>query len=291
MSSPFTRPPEKFAQFASARQYGRANTLTGCAQERHSTGNSAGQKLVGMPGTHTSNLPQLSHPDGSPIRALVVDDEPSLSELMSMGLRMSGWSVAIAGDGPAAVKFAKEFRPDVLILDVMLPGFDGVELLKRIRTFAPGVPALFLTAKDDVQDRITGLAAGGDDYVTKPFSMEEVLLRLHRLVQRSGVAAMDTSELAVGDLLLNLDTREVTRGGEDLQLTATEFEVLRYLMENAKRVVSKAQILDNVWNYDFGGQANIVELYISYLRKKVDATLPPMIHTMRGAGYVIKPAV
>ena len=265
--------------------------LTGCTQERHSTGNSGGQKLVGMPATHTTNLPQLTHPDGSPIRALVVDDEPSLSELMSMGLRMSGWSVAIAGDGPAAVKLAKEFRPDVLILDVMLPGFDGVELLKRIRTFAPGVPALFLTAKDDVQDRITGLAAGGDDYVTKPFSMEEVLLRLHRLVQRSGVAAMDTSELAGGDLLLNLDTREVTRGGADLQLTATEFEVLRYLMENAKRVVSKAQILDNVWNYDFGGQANIVELYVSYLRKKVDATLPPMIHTMRGAGYVIKPAV
>lgn len=291
MSSPFTRPPEKFAQFASARQYGRAYTFTGCTQEGHSAGNSAGQKLVGMPAPHTTNLPQLTHPDGSPIRALVVDDEPSLSELMSMGLRMSGWSVAIAGDGPAAVKLAKEFRPDVLILDVMLPGFDGVELLKRIRTFAPGVPALFLTAKDDVQDRITGLAAGGDDYVTKPFSMEEVLLRLHRLVQRSGVAAMDTSELAVGDLLLNLDTREVTRGGEDLQLTATEFEVLRYLMENAKRVVSKAQILNNVWNYDFGGQANIVELYISYLRKKVDATLPPMIHTMRGAGYVIKPAV
>jgi two-component system OmpR family response regulator len=221
----------------------------------------------------------------------VVDDEPSLSELMSMGLRMSGWAVAIAADGPAAVKLAKDFRPDVLVLDVMLPGFDGVELLKRIRTFAPGIPALFLTAKDDVQDRITGLAAGGDDYVTKPFSMEEVLLRLHRLVQRSGVAAMDTAELSVGDLLLNLDTREVTRGGEDLQLTATEFEVLRYLMENAKRVVSKAQILDNVWNYDFGGQANIVELYISYLRKKVDATLPPMIHTFRGAGYVIKPAV
>ncbi len=291
MSSPFTRPPEKFAQFVSARRCRKTITLTGCAQEAHSPSNSAGQKLVGMPPPHTTNLPQLTHPDGSPIRALVVDDEPSLSELMSMGLRMSGWSVAIAADGPAALKLAKEFRPDVLILDVMLPGFDGVELLKRIRTFAPGVPALFLTAKDDVQDRITGLAAGGDDYVTKPFSMEEVLLRLHRLVQRSGVAAMDTAELAVGDLLLNLDTREVTRGGEDLQLTATEFEVLRYLMENAKRVVSKAQILDNVWNYDFGGQANIVELYISYLRKKVDATLPPMIHTMRGAGYVIKPAV
>jgi two-component system OmpR family response regulator len=152
------------------------------------------------------------------------------------------------------------------------------------------VPALFLTAKDAVQDKITGLAAGGDDYVTKPFSMEEVLLRLHRLVQRSGVAAMDTAELVVGDLVLNVDTREVTRAGEELHLTATQFELLRYLMENPKRVISKAQILDRVWDYDFGGQANIVELYISYLRKKVDANHPPMIHTVRGAGYVLKPA-
>jgi two-component system OmpR family response regulator len=152
------------------------------------------------------------------------------------------------------------------------------------------VPALFLTAKDAVEDRITGLAAGGDDYVTKPFSMEEVMLRLHRLVQRSGVAAQDDAELVVGDLVLNTDTREVTRAGEDIQLTATQFELLRYLMENPKRVISKAQILDRVWQYDFGGQANIVELYISYLRKKIDANRAPMIHTVRGAGYVIKPA-
>jgi two-component system OmpR family response regulator len=152
------------------------------------------------------------------------------------------------------------------------------------------VPALFLTAKDAVQDRITGLAAGGDDYVTKPFSMEEVLLRLHRLVQRSGVAAMDSAELVIGDLRLNVDTREVTRAGEEVALTATQFELLRYLMENPRRVISKAQILDRVWNYDFGGQANIVELYISYLRKKIDANRPAMIHTVRGAGYVIKPA-
>ena len=165
-----------------------------------------------------------------------------------------------------------------------------VELLSRIRAFAPEVPALFLSAKDAVQDRITGLAAGGDDYVTKPFSMEEVLLRLHRLVQRSGVAAMDTAELVVGDLVLNVDTREVSRAGEELHLTATQFELLRYLMENPKRVISKAQILDRVWDYDFGGQANIVELYISYLRKKVDANHAPMIHTVRGAGYVLKPA-
>ncbi|ASN50990.1 response regulator transcription factor [Sinomonas sp. R1AF57] len=237
-----------------------------------------------------NNLPALTHPDGTPIRALVVDDEPSLADLMSMGLRMAGWSVQIAGDGPAAVAAARDFRPDVLVLDVMMPGFDGVEVLGRIRQFMPEVPALFLTAKDAVEDRITGLAAGGDDYVTKPFSMEEVMLRLHRLVQRSGVAAQDDAELVVGDLVLNTDTREVTRGGEDIQLTATQFELLRYLMENPKRVISKAQILDRVWQYDFGGQANIVELYISYLRKKIDVDRPPMIHTVRGAGYVIKPA-
>jgi two-component system OmpR family response regulator len=237
-----------------------------------------------------NNLPALSHPDGTPIRALVADDEPSLAELMSMGLRMAGWSVQVAGDGPSAVKAARDFRPDVLVLDVMMPGFDGVEVLTRVRQFLPEVPALFLTAKDAVEDRITGLAAGGDDYVTKPFSMEEVMLRLHRLVQRSGVATQDDADLVVGDLVLNTDTREVTRGGEDIQLTATQFELLRYLMENPRRVVSKAQILDRVWQYDFGGQANIVELYISYLRKKIDVDRAPMIHTVRGAGYVIKPA-
>lgn len=236
------------------------------------------------------NLPTLEHPDGSRIRALVVDDEVMLAELIGSGLRMTGWEVRSAGDGPSALKAAREFRPDVLVLDIMMPGFDGVELLSRIRQFAPEVPCLFLTAKDSVDDRIQGLAAGADDYVTKPFSMEEVIIRLHRLVQRSGVAAINDAELVVGDLVLNQDTREVTRGGEEISLTATQFELLRYLMENAKRVVSKAQILDNVWNYDFGGQANIVELYISYLRKKIDVGREPMIHTVRGAGYVIKPA-
>ena len=216
------------------------------------------------------NLPALEHPDGSPIRALVVDDEEMLKELVSMGLKMIGWDVQSAGDGPSALAIARDWRPDVLVLDIMMPGFDGLELLSRIRKFYPEVPCLFLTAKDSVDNRIEGLAAGADDYVTKPFSMEEVMIRLHRLVQRSGVAAIDDAELVVGDLVLNQDTREVTRGGEQINLTATQFDLLRYLMENAKRVVSKSQILDNVWNYDFGGQANIVELYISYLRKKID---------------------
>jgi two-component system OmpR family response regulator len=199
--------------------------------------------------------------------------------------------VHVAHDGPSAVKIARDVRPDVLVLDVMMPGFDGVEALVKIRSFLPNVPALFLTAKDAVADRITGLAAGGDDYVTKPFSMEELMLRLHRLVQRSGVAAAAVAELVVGDLVLNLDTREVTRIGTDIQLTATEFDLLHYLMDNARTVVSKSQILDHVWNYDFGGQNNIVELYISYLRKKIDAGRSPMIHTVRGVGYVLKPAV
>ncbi len=237
-----------------------------------------------------ADLPRLTHPDGTPIRALVVDDEPNLADLVSMGLRIAGWEVAVAGDGRSAVARAREFRPDVLVLDVMLPEFDGVEVLTKIRSFDPDVPALFLTAKDSVEDRLTGLAAGGDDYVTKPFSMQEVLLRLHRLVQRSGAASADSAELVVGDLVLNLDTREVTRGGDEIQLTATQFDLLRFLMENPRRVVSKSQILDRVWDYDFGGQANIVELYISYLRKKIDAGRAPMIHTVRGAGYVLKPA-
>ncbi|WP_146360028.1 response regulator transcription factor [Arthrobacter yangruifuii] len=236
------------------------------------------------------SLPRLAHPDGSSIRALVVDDEANLAELVSMGLRMMGWNVHTAADGQQAIADAREFRPDVLVLDVMMPGVDGLEALNKIRAFSPRVPALFLTAKDAVEDRIYGLAAGGDDYVTKPFSMEELMLRLHRLVQRSGAAASASAELVVGDLVMNRETREVSRNGEDISLTNTQWELLRYLMENPKRVLSKAQILANVWNYDFGGQANIVELYISYLRKKIDAGRPPMIHTVRGVGYVLKPA-
>jgi len=239
--------------------------------------------------TLTDNLPRLHHPDGTPIRALVVDDEPKLTELVSLGLRLAGWEVVTAAEGGAALQRAREFHPDILVLDIMLPGIDGVELLGRIRSFAPQVPALFLTAKDAVPDRILGLSAGADDYVTKPFSLEEVLLRLHRLVQRSGAAA-ETSVLKVGDLVLNPDTHEVARGGTPVQLTATQFELLRFLMENQRHVLSKAQILDRVWAYDFGGQSNIVELYISYLRKKIDAGREPMIHTVRGAGYILKPA-
>ncbi len=173
----------------------------------------------------------------------------------------------------------------------MLPDIDGLEVLRRMRADAPALPVLFLTAKDAIEDRIAGLTAGGDDYVTKPFSLEEVTLRLRALMRRTGIAeASAGATLVVGDLTLDEDSREVHRAGENVELTATEFELLRFLMRNPRRVLSKAQILDRVWNYDFGGQANIVELYISYLRKKIDAGRTPMIHTMRGAGYVLKPA-
>jgi two-component system OmpR family response regulator len=234
---------------------------------------------------------QLRRTDGGPLRVLVVDDEATLTELLSMALRYEGWDVRTAGDGAAAVRGAREFRPDAVVLDVMLPDFDGLEVLRRLRAEQTDVPVLFLTARDAVEDRIAGLTAGGDDYVTKPFSLEEVVARLRGLLRRAGMtAARSDALLAVGDLTMDEDSREVRRAGVPISLTATEFELLRYLMRNPKRVLSKAQILDRVWNYDFGGQANVVELYISYLRKKIDAGREPMIHTMRGAGYVLRPA-
>ncbi|MET9320095.1 response regulator transcription factor [Streptomyces sp. NPDC003038] len=244
--------------------------------------------------TSTSNATALVRPDGGPCRVLVVDDEAALSELLSMALRYEGCEVRTAGDGAGAVRAARAFRPDVVVLDIMLPDMDGLAVLGRLRREIPHVPVLFLTAKDSVEDRIAGLTAGGDDYVTKPFSLEEVVARLRGLVRRSGAAqaARGGSVLAVGDLRLDEDSHEVTRGGQEIHLTATEFELLRYLMRNPRRVLSKAQILDRVWSYDFGGQANVVELYISYLRRKLESGpgRPPMIHTRRGAGYLIKPA-
>jgi two-component system OmpR family response regulator len=233
----------------------------------------------------------LRRADGSPIRVLVVDDEPTLSDLLSMALRYEGWEVRTAGDGVGAVRGAREFRPDAIVLDVMLPDIDGMEVLRRVRADTPEVPVLFLTARDAVEDRVAGLTAGGDDYVTKPFSLEELVARLRGLLRRAGMAAAQrTTELVVGDLVLDEDAHEVRRGDRQIELTATEFELLRYLMRNPRRVLSKAQILDRVWNYDFGGQSNVVELYVSYLRKKIDAGYPPMIHTVRGAGYVLRPA-
>ncbi|HXW88506.1 MAG TPA: response regulator transcription factor [Streptosporangiaceae bacterium] len=235
-------------------------------------------------------VPGLHRADGSPVRVLVVDDEPSLAELLSSVLRYEGWEIRTASDGTSAVRAAREFQPDAIVLDIMLPDFDGLEVLRRVRAALPQVCVLFLTARDSVQDRINGITAGGDDYVTKPFSLEEVLARLRGLLRRAGMArASSGTELVVGDLLMDEDAREVRRGGDLIELTATEFELLRFMMRNPRRVLSKAQILDRVWNYDFGGQAHVVELYISYLRKKIDSGREPLIHTVRGVGYVLKP--
>lgn len=229
--------------------------------------------------------------DGNPITVLVVDDETVLAEMVSMALRYEGWNIATAADGASAITAARGARPDAVVLDVMLPDMSGLDVLRKLREQNPQLPVLLLTAKDALEDRIAGLTAGGDDYVTKPFSIEEVVLRLRALLRRTGVTTEDSgAQIVVGDLVLDEDSHEVTRGGELISLTSTEFELLRFLMRNPKRVLSKAQILDRVWSYDFGGRSNIVELYISYLRKKIDSGRDPMIHTLRGAGYVLKPA-
>jgi two-component system OmpR family response regulator len=236
--------------------------------------------------------PQIRRADGSPIRAVVVDDEDSLTDLLSMALRYEGWDVRLASDGQKALSVVREFRPDVIVLDIMLPDIDGLQVLQRLRADGNQTPILFLTAKDSLDDRIAGLTVGGDDYVTKPFSLEELVARLRALIRRAGLTSEDTNDsyLVVGDLELDEDSYEVRRGGELIELTATEFELLRYLMRNPRRVLSKMQILDRVWSYDFGGKSSVVEIYISYLRKKIDFGRSAMIHTVRGVGYVLKPA-
>jgi two-component system OmpR family response regulator len=238
-----------------------------------------------------SEQPRLTRADGSPVRAVVVDDEDSLTDLLSMALRYEGWDVRLASDGQKALTLIREFRPDVVVLDVMLPDIDGLTVLSRLRADGIHTPILFLTAKDSVDDRIAGLTVGGDDYVTKPFSLEELVARLRALVRRSALtmSSLSGAVIEVGDLSLNEESYEVYRGDTLVDLTATEFELLRFLMRNPRRVMSKAQILDRVWSYDFGGRSSVVEIYISYLRKKVDSLGPAMIHTVRGFGYVLKP--
>jgi two-component system, OmpR family, response regulator len=236
--------------------------------------------------------PRLRRADGSPVRVVVVDDEPSLTDLLAMALRYEGWDVRSAGDGRTAIKLVHEFRPDVVVLDIMLPDVDGMQVLSRLRADRQDIPVLFLTAKDSVDDRIAGLTAGGDDYVTKPFSLEELVARLRGLIRRSTAVVADATDpiLAVGDLVLNEESYEVRRGDRVIELTATEFELRRFLMRNPRRVMSRMQILDRVWSYDFGGRSSIVEIYISYLRKKIDAGETPMIRTVRGVGYMLKAA-
>ncbi|MDI2124792.1 response regulator transcription factor [Yinghuangia seranimata] len=241
--------------------------------------------MANHPETHV-----LHRPDGEPPRVLVVDDEPDLADVLSAALRADGWQVRTAGTGAAALAEARSFLPDAVVLDWMLPDLDGLQVLRGLRHELGAVCVLFLTARDAVEDRVAGITAGGDDYVTKPFSLEEVLARLRGLVRRAGMAREPGgARLVVGDLAMDEDAREVTRAGRPIDLSRTEFELLRFLMRNPRRVLSKAQILDRVWSYDFGGQAHVVELYISYLRKKVDAGHTPLIHTVRGVGYVLKP--
>ena len=242
--------------------------------------------------TDSTRQPVLVRTDGAPIRALVVDDEAALADLLTMALRYEGWDVRSTDVGTKVVPLAREFRPDIVVLDIMLPDIDGLEVLHRLRADGFEAPVLFLTAKDAVRDRVAGLTASGDDYVTKPFSLEELVARLRGLLRRSALAAyaVQNPEVRVGDLVLNEESYDVHRGDTPIELTATEFELLRYLMRNPRRVLSKAQILDRVWSYDFEGRSSIVELYISYLRKKIDSHGPPMIHTVRGIGYTIKSA-
>lgn len=224
------------------------------------------------------------------LKVLVVDDEPNIVELLTVSLKFQGFEVETANSGPAAIELAHSWKPDAYILDVMMPEMDGFELLSKLRAEGLDAPVLFLTAKDAVEDRIHGLTIGADDYVTKPFSLEEVITRL-RVILRRGNVSEDSNEdttLRYADLTLNDDTHEVTKAGEIVELSPTEFNLLRYLMLNAEVVVSKAKILDNVWHYDFGGDGNVVESYISYLRRKVDTGDVQLIHTVRGVGYVLR---
>ncbi|GAA4191626.1 response regulator transcription factor [Streptosporangium oxazolinicum] len=221
------------------------------------------------------------------VKVLVVDDEPNIRELLSEALELNGFAVRTAADGRRALEAVARERPDIIVLDVMMPGLDGFVVARRLREAGDSPLLLFLTAKDAVSDRIAGLTAGGDDYVTKPFSLEEVVLRLRAIMRRMRPAReqVDDGVLRYADLELDEEAHTVRRAGRAIHLSPTEFSLLRYLMINAGRVVSKAQILDRVWDYDFDGESRIVESYISYLRRKIDAEGPPLIHTLRGVGY------
>jgi two-component system, OmpR family, response regulator len=222
-------------------------------------------------------------------KVLVVDDEPNICALLSATLRLTGFDVRVANGGREALAAADEFEPDIVVLDVMLPDFDGFEVAQRLRASGRQVPVLFLTARDAVADRISGLTVGGDDYVTKPFSLEEVVLRIRAILRRSNPETTDDSgTIRYADLELDEDAHEVRRAGKSIDLSPTEFNLLRYLMTNAGRVVSKAQILDRVWSYDFGGDGRIVESYVYYLRRKIDKYEPALIHTVRGVGYALR---
>ncbi len=230
-------------------------------------------------------MPTLSAADAN---ILVVDDEENITYLLGTALRHFGFHVDTAASGREAIAKGTADRPDLVLLDVMLPDLDGFEVCRRLRDSGVRVPILFLTARDATEDKVRGLTLGGDDYVTKPFSLEEVIARVRAILRRAGTLLVDEPPLAYADLEMDDDAHQVRRAGELVDLSPTEYKLLRYLLANAGRVMSKAQILDHVWEYDFGGEATVVETYISYLRKKIDRFDPPLIHTVRGIGYALR---
>ena len=225
---------------------------------------------------------------GEGVRILVVDDEENITDLLATALRYERFDVRVAHTGRQAMRTVSEYRPHLVVLDIMLPDWDGFEVTRRLTDQRDRVPILFLTARDATEDRVRGLTLGGDDYVTKPFSLEEVIARIRAILRRTHADGADDGRLSFGDLEMDDDLHEVWRAGRRVELTATEYKLLRYLLVNAPRVLSKAQILDHVWNYDFGGEGNVVETYISYLRKKIDRDGPALIHTVRGVGYCLR---
>ena len=221
-------------------------------------------------------------------RILVVDDEPNILDVLTMALRFQGFEVETAATGEQALAAAASFKPQLMVLDIMLPDMEGFEVARRLGAQRAQVPIVFLTARDATEDKIRGLSIGGDDYVTKPFSLEELIARIRTVLRRTGQAEADSSVLTFEDLELDDDTREVHRSGTAVDLTATEYRLLRYLMLNPRRVLTRDQILNHVWDYDFGGDARVLETYVSYLRKKLDVHGPPLIHTVRSVGYALR---
>jgi two-component system OmpR family response regulator len=224
-----------------------------------------------------------------PNRVLVVDDEPNILDVVAMALRFQGFAVETAPTGTAALAAVTAFRPHLIVLDVMLPDMEGFDVAQRLSARQDRVPIIFLTARDATDDKIRGLTVGGDDYVTKPFSLEELVARIRAILRRAGLTGSESNTLAFEDLELDEDAHEVTRAGAPIELTATEYRLLRYLMLNPRRVLTRAQLLEHVWDYDFGGDARVLETYVSYLRKKLDAHGPPLIQTVRGVGYALRP--
>jgi two-component system OmpR family response regulator len=223
-----------------------------------------------------------------PVNVLVVDDEDYITDVLTTGLRFLGFEVSIARNGLEAIAKVVDLRPDIMLLDVAMSGCDGFEVCRRLRSDGVQVPIIFLTARDASEDKVSGLRLGGDDYVTKPFGLEEIVARIEAVLRRSSGTPRRVTRLLVADLVLDDEAHEVRRGDEHVDLSATEYRVLRYLMLNAGRVLSKSQILEHVWQYDFDGESTVVETYISYLRKKVDHRQPALIHTVRGFGYVLR---